>query len=192
MNERRRSEVVDDAAASDFATATVAVLAEYRGLTVAQLDRLRTAVREADGALPGQRRTRSRGARSTETRYAKLDAACCAGPTALDHRLQDPVAIAKVAGRSSPSELPKLEIKGAVLDGAAAAGRRGEGARRAAVARGRCWRSCSACCRRRLAAAAHPQRARGARSRGSSMRIGKRAERRRRPQQSSNTEPVRL
>ena len=117
------------------------VLAEYRGLTALQMNRLRKAVREADGRCRVAKNT-PREARGRPTRaYEKLGR-MLRGPDGAHHRLQDPVAIAKVAVKLA-EELPKLEIKGAVLDGAGAAAGRGEGAGDAAAARGACWRSCS-------------------------------------------------
>ena len=48
MNRAEKTENVA-ALTDDFAKASVAVLAEYRGLTAGQMNRLRRVVREADG-----------------------------------------------------------------------------------------------------------------------------------------------
>jgi large subunit ribosomal protein L10 len=98
----------------DFAKASVTVLAEYRGLTALQMNKLRRVVREADGRC-----------RVTKNRLAKraIDGSSYAamndllkGPTALIIGFKDPIAIAKIAVKMA-DEMPKLSIKGAVLDG---------------------------------------------------------------------------
>lgn len=98
----------------EFGRATVTVLAEYRGLTAGQMNRLRRAVREVDGRC---RVTKNRLAKRaiTQTAYAPLGD-LLAGPTALLIGFRDPVALAKVAVKLA-GEMPKLEIRGAVLDG---------------------------------------------------------------------------
>jgi large subunit ribosomal protein L10 len=99
---------------AELGRATVAVLAEYRGLTAGELNRLRRAVREADGRCRVTKNTLTRRA-VKETGYAKLDG-MLRGPTALILGFEDPVAMAKLAVKFA-EDLPKLEIKGAVLDG---------------------------------------------------------------------------
>jgi large subunit ribosomal protein L10 len=94
--------------------ATVAVLAEYRGLTAGEMTRLRRAVREADGRCRVTKNTLTKRA-VKETRYAKLDG-MLRGPTAVIIGFRDPVALAKLAVKFA-GDLPKLQIKGAVLDG---------------------------------------------------------------------------
>jgi large subunit ribosomal protein L10 len=103
-----------EALSADFAKASVAVLAEYRGLTSGQMNKLRRTVREADGRC---RVTKNRLAKRAigESSYASLEP-MLKGPTALIIGFKDPVAIAKVAMKLA-EEMPKLEIKGAVLDG---------------------------------------------------------------------------
>ena len=98
----------------DFARATVAVLAEYRGLTAGQMNRLRSAVRAVNGRC---RVTKNRLAKRAigDGDYAQLND-MLKGPTALIIGFKDPVAIAKVAVKLA-DEMPKLAIKGAVLDG---------------------------------------------------------------------------
>jgi large subunit ribosomal protein L10 len=103
-----------EAMGQDFAKASVAVLAEYRGLTSGQMNKLRRVVREANGRC---RVAKNRLAKRAigDSAYAPL-AAMLKGPTALIIGFKDPVAIAKVAMKLA-DEMPKLEIKGAVLDG---------------------------------------------------------------------------
>ena len=103
-----------EALTQDFARASVAVLAEYRGLTALQMTKLRRVVREADGRC---RVAKNRLAKRAigDGRYASLGG-MLKGPTALIIGFKDPVAIAKVAVKLA-EEMPKLEIKGAILDG---------------------------------------------------------------------------
>jgi len=103
-----------EALTQDFAKASVAVLAEYRGLTALQMTKLRRVVREADGRC---RVAKNRLAKRAigDGRYAPLGG-MLKGPTALIIGFKDPVAIAKVAVKLA-EEMPKLEIKGAILDG---------------------------------------------------------------------------
>ena len=112
----KRAEKVDSVRAiqDDLGRATVAVLAEYRGLTVVQMNRFRRAVREAQGRCRVTKNTLTKRAVST-SRYDKLGP-LMHGPTALILGFKDPVALAKLTVKFA-AELPKLEIKGAVLDG---------------------------------------------------------------------------
>jgi large subunit ribosomal protein L10 len=93
---------------------TVTVVAEYRGLTVTEMNRLRRAVREADGRCRVAKNTLAKRAASV-ARHEKL-APMLRGPLALIIGFRDPISVAKLAVRFA-DELPKLEIKGAVLDG---------------------------------------------------------------------------
>jgi large subunit ribosomal protein L10 len=112
----RRAEKIEnvEALTGDFAKASVAVLAEYRGLTAGQMNKLRRVVREADGRC---RVAKNRLAKRAIDggRYARLGD-LLKGPTALIIGFKDPVAIVKVAIKLA-DEMPKLAIKGAVLDG---------------------------------------------------------------------------
>jgi large subunit ribosomal protein L10 len=112
----KRAEKIENVAAlgDDFNKATVAVLADYRGLTAGQMNRMRKAVREANGRC---RVTKNRLAKRAiaDGRYAPLGDKF-KGPTALLIGFKDPIAIAKLAIKLA-DEMPKLEIKGAVLDG---------------------------------------------------------------------------
>ena len=112
----KRAEKVDSVQElqNDLGRATVAVLAEYRGLTVTQMNRFRRAVRDADGRCRVAKNTLAKRA-VTSSRYERLTP-LLRGPMALIIGFKDPVAIAKLAVKFA-EELPKLEIKGAVLDG---------------------------------------------------------------------------
>jgi large subunit ribosomal protein L10 len=112
----RRAQKAENISAieQDLSRATVAVLAEYRGLTVVQMNRLRRAVRQADGRCRVAKNTLAKRA-STSGRYEKLSP-MLRGPLALIVGFRDPVTIAKLAVKLA-EDFPKLEIKGAVLDG---------------------------------------------------------------------------
>ncbi|TMA33088.1 MAG: 50S ribosomal protein L10 [Deltaproteobacteria bacterium] len=97
---------------SDLRRATVAVLADYRGLTAGQMNRLRKAVREADGRCRVAKNTFARRA-VDESRRPSLEP-LLRGPLAMILGFRDPVAIAKLAVKFA-EEMPKLEIKAAVL-----------------------------------------------------------------------------
>jgi large subunit ribosomal protein L10 len=108
-----KTEVVE-AVQQELERATVAVLAEYRGLTAGELDRLRKAVRQADGRCRVSKNTLTRRA-AKGSRFEKLTPHL-RGPSAIILGVRDPVAIAKLAVQLA-DELPKLEINCAVLDG---------------------------------------------------------------------------
>jgi large subunit ribosomal protein L10 len=112
----RRAEKVEtvETLRGDVERAKVAVLAEYRGLTVVELNRLRRAVREADGRCRVAKNTLTKRA-VTGSKFAGLEP-MLQGPTAVIFGFRDPVAIAKLAVKFA-EELPKLELRGALLDG---------------------------------------------------------------------------
>ena len=112
----RRAEKIDRVRElqDDLGRATVAVLAEYRGLTVGQMNRFRRAVREAQGRGRVTKNTLAKRAVAA-SRYEKLGP-MLEGPLALILGFKDPVAVAKLAVKFA-EELPKLEIRGALLDG---------------------------------------------------------------------------
>lgn len=98
----------------EFGRATVAVLAEYRGLTAIQMNRVRKAVRDADGHVRvSKNRLAKRAVDGTKNAAVTP---LFSGPTAVLIGFRDPVAMAKVAVKLA-DEFPKLEIKGALLDG---------------------------------------------------------------------------
>jgi large subunit ribosomal protein L10 len=100
----------------DFGRATVTVVVDYRGLSAGEFDDVRRAVRAADGRCRVAKNRLAKRA-IAGTSYAPL-AALLQGPTALIMGFKDPVAVAKAAVKLAET-LPKLEIRGAVLDGAA-------------------------------------------------------------------------
>ena len=113
MRQAEKAEAVETVQ-RELQKATVVVLAEYRGLTAGQLDRLRKAVRQADGRCRVSKNTLTRLA-AAGSRFEKLTPHL-RGPSAVILGFKDPVAIAKIAVKLA-DEMPKLEIKGAVLDG---------------------------------------------------------------------------
>jgi len=113
MNRAEKVETVETLE-GDLRRATVTVVAEYRGLTVTEMNRLRRVVREANGRCRVTKNTLAKRAVMT-ARHDKL-APMLRGPLALIIGFQDPVGLAKLAVKFA-EDLPKLEIKGAVLDG---------------------------------------------------------------------------
>lgn len=105
------AELVDD-----FGKATVTVVVDYRGLSAGEFDDVRRAVRAADGRCRVAKNRLAKRA-ITGTPYAPL-ASLLTGPTALIIGFSDPVAVAKATVKLADA-MPKLEIRGAVLDGAA-------------------------------------------------------------------------
>jgi large subunit ribosomal protein L10 len=112
----RRAQKIEnvDTLHQELGRASVAVLAEYRGLTAGQMTRLRRVVREADGRCRVAKNTLAQRAIG-DTAYAPLKT-LLRGPLAMILGFSDPVAIAKIATKMA-EELPKLEIKGAVVGG---------------------------------------------------------------------------
>jgi large subunit ribosomal protein L10 len=98
----------------ELATATVALIAEYRGLTAGQLDGLRRAVRRAGGRC---RVTKNRLAKraASSSRHEGLTG-MLRGPLALMLGFEDPIALTKAVVEFAARQ-PQLDIKGAVLDG---------------------------------------------------------------------------
>jgi large subunit ribosomal protein L10 len=92
------------------------VVVDYRGLSAGEFDDVRRAVRAADGRCRVAKNRLAKRA-IAGTSYAPL-AAMLQGPTALIMGFKDPIAVAKAAVKLAET-LPKLEIRGAVLDGAA-------------------------------------------------------------------------
>jgi large subunit ribosomal protein L10 len=95
-------------------SSTATILTEYRGLTVAELARLRAQLRPISAEY--------KVVKNTLTRIAARDAgmdvpdATLTGPTAVLFTGEDPVAAAKVL-RSFSRENPELVVKGSILDG---------------------------------------------------------------------------
>ncbi len=113
----RRAEKIEsvESLRTDLGRATLAVLAEYRGLTSGQLNRVRRVIREADGRCRVAKNTLAKRA-VAETTWQPLTR-MLEGPVAIILAFADPIAVAKATSRLA-DDLPKLQIKGAVLDGA--------------------------------------------------------------------------
>jgi large subunit ribosomal protein L10 len=94
---------------------TLAIMTEYRGLTVAQLNRLRHELRQVGGRYQVTKNTLTRRALK-DTAFEKLEE-LLQGPTGLVTSADDPVAVAKVLVRFAEQH-DKLKITGAVLEGA--------------------------------------------------------------------------
>lgn len=93
---------------------SLAVMTEYRGLTVAQMDRLRRELKQVGGAYQVTKNTLTRRALK-DTAFEKLGE-LLTGPTGMVTAAQDPVAVAKVLVRFAEQH-DKLKIMGGVLDG---------------------------------------------------------------------------
>ncbi len=89
-------------------------IVDYRGLSVAEVNRLRKRLREADGELRVIKNTLLRRA-SAGTDSATLED-LFTGPTALALANTDPVTPAKVL-TSFAKDVPRLELRAAVLKG---------------------------------------------------------------------------
>jgi len=107
----RRAEKVENVTGlqDELGRATLAVLAEYRGLTAGQMNRFRRAVRDAQGRCRVAKNTLAKRAVASSG-YEKLTP-LLNGPVALILAFKDPVALAKLTVKFA-DELPKLEIKG--------------------------------------------------------------------------------
>lgn len=97
-----------------FQAAKMAIVTEYRGLTVAQMTRLRRDIRQASGEYQVIKNTLVRRALE-ETSYGSLDR-FLEGPTGWVFGYDDPVALSKILVKFV-EENEKLTIKGALLDG---------------------------------------------------------------------------
>ncbi len=110
--EEKTQEVV--AAREKFQAAKIAVVTEYRGLTVVQMTRLRREIRQASGEYQVIKNTLARRALQ-ETTYGSLGR-FLEGPTGWVFGYDDPVALSKVLVKFV-EENERLTIKGALLDG---------------------------------------------------------------------------
>ena len=111
MNRAEKAASIDSLQ-QDFGRASLAVVAEYRGLTAGQMNNLRAAVRKVDGRFRVAKNSLAKRAVG-EGGSAEI-ATLMRGPVAMILAFKD--AVAKVAVKFA-ADLPKLEIKGAVLDG---------------------------------------------------------------------------
>src|SRR5262245_11112086 len=97
-----------------FQTASLAVTTEYRGLTVAELNRLRRELKAVQASYQVTKNTLARRA-IKETAFARLDE-LLRGPTGLVTTAKDPIAVAKILVKFAEQN-DKLKITGGVLDG---------------------------------------------------------------------------
>ncbi|HEY8514934.1 MAG TPA: 50S ribosomal protein L10 [Candidatus Binatia bacterium] len=95
--------------------ASVAVLTEPRGLTVSQVTKLRTKIRELSGEYKVAKNTLA--IRAVQGTSFEGLAPLLEGPTALVFGYGDPIAVIKEIVEYSGQNAEKLSVKGAVLDG---------------------------------------------------------------------------
>lgn len=113
MGEMTKAQVVEEFAAK-LATAKAAFLADYRGLTVDEVNELRGKLREAGVEYHVVKNTLLRLA-TKDTAFTCLDE-FLSGPNAIAIAQDDPVAPAKVLSEYAKSS-KVFELKTAVLDG---------------------------------------------------------------------------
>jgi large subunit ribosomal protein L10 len=97
-----------------FESAKMAIVTEYRGLTVAQMTRLRRELRQASGEYQVIKNTLVRRALK-DTSYGALDQ-LLQGPTGWVFGYEDPVALSKMLVKFV-DENEKLAIKGGLFEG---------------------------------------------------------------------------
>lgn len=98
----------------ELASLKGAVVAEHRGLTVAEVTNLRKKLREVKAEFRVVKNTLARRA-AADSPFAGLDGAF-QGPTAVAYGKGDPVALAK-AMKDFAAASPKLTLKAGYLDG---------------------------------------------------------------------------
>ena len=113
MNREEKTALIADINARLKQT-SLAVVAEYRGLTVAQLNRLRRELKQVGGSYRVTKNTLTRRALK-DTAFEKLEE-LLTGPTGLVTAQGDPVAVAKVLVKFAEQH-DKLKITGGVLEG---------------------------------------------------------------------------
>ena len=96
-----------------FKTAKMAIVTEYRGLSVAQMTRLRRAIRDASGEYQVIKNTLVRRALK-DTAYGSLDRLL--GPNGWVFAYDDPVMLSKALVKFADDN-DKLAIKGGVFEG---------------------------------------------------------------------------
>lgn len=113
MNKNEKEAAVADIR-ERLSQASLAIMTEYRGLTVAQMNRLRRELKQVDARYQVTKNTLTRRALK-ETAFEKLEE-LLQGPTGLVTSTKDPVAAAKVLVRFA-EQCEKLKITGGILDG---------------------------------------------------------------------------
>ncbi len=115
MNREEKGSIVQELT-DKFAKAKIAIVTDYRGLTVTELEELRIALRECDSDVRVAKNTLLR--RAVEGTPYELMSEHFKGTSALTVSYDDPVAPAKVLVDFAKGH-DKLQIRGAVLDGKA-------------------------------------------------------------------------
>ena len=113
MNREQKAATVADLQ-TRFKQATVTLVASSQGLSVAKMQQLRRALKQAGGEYKVTKNTFARRALK-DTAYARLETHLT-GPTGLVFGYADPVAVTKALVRFA-EENEKLSIKAAVLEG---------------------------------------------------------------------------
>ena len=113
--DRQEKTAVVDAFQDRFRTATMAVVTDYRGLSVSKMTQLRCDVRDAAGEYKIAKNNLVRLA-IRDTAYQALED-FLTGPNGWVFAYDDPVGLSKALVRFADQN-DKLTIKGAVLDGA--------------------------------------------------------------------------
>lgn len=114
MSIREKKKAVVEEIKNKLQDSTVAVLADYRGLSVTEISNLRSQLRETGTDLKVTKNTMTRLA-AQELGIEGLDP-YLEGPTAIAYNSDDPVTPAKILLKFA-KENKALEIKSAVLDG---------------------------------------------------------------------------
>lgn len=114
MNLQEKTETVEGLK-DRFARASVTLLAEPNGLTVAEVTELRNKVRATDGEYKVAKNSLAKRA-VADTDYASLDAQF-EGQTALVFGYGDPIAILKEIVEYTKENEEKLAVRAAILDG---------------------------------------------------------------------------
>jgi large subunit ribosomal protein L10 len=114
MRKEQKTAVVDNLAGA-FRKATIAIVSEYRGMSVAETTEVRRKLRAVRGELKVAKNTLIRRALK-DTRYSSLEDKL-GGPVGLIISNEDPVELAKtVVGFKDLGE--KFKLRGGVVDGA--------------------------------------------------------------------------
>ncbi len=148
MNKTEKAEMVESLS-GDLAKSSNAILFAFAGLKVPEVTELRRQVRGTQSKYLVVKNTLA--LRATKGTALEAVAEHFTGATAVVYNQTSPVALAKVLTNFAKTN-PNLVFKAAVIDGQAVAGLRDQDDRRAALARGARFASCSSSCSRRCGA----------------------------------------
>lgn len=116
---KTQKEAAVEALKASFGKANVAVVADYRGLSVKEITDLRRRVQKAGGDLTVAKNTLIKVATKGEDQWSGLDS-ILAGPTALVFGFDDIAAPVKaLSDFAKEKRAVKVKIRGGVLDGKA-------------------------------------------------------------------------